>query len=145
MGRVPKGPSLIPLVQEGRQKKHGAKRKACRVWGVTLKKRGLLSNTYLWWRHWLMDWAHSAAPPDEKASAAHTRVPKPSSHAHRNTHAVGRTEDETTLCQHMALSAMLMKFIWIHVDTHRRGKGKMKRWREGKKRSQTTREVMAVM
>lgn len=146
MGSVPRGAALNSLAQEGRQKKHRVQRKAWRELGVTLKSRRLLSNTYLWWRHWLMDWARSAAPPDGKASAAHTHGPETSRNTHTHTHRVERTADETTLCQHMVLSAMLMKFIWIHADPYRRGKGKMKRGKgRGKKTEERMREAMTVM
>lgn len=60
-----------------------------------------------------MDWAHSATPHDEIAAAARIHSPETSIRTHTNTHrhTVGRTEDETTLCQHRTVPAMLMKFI----------------------------------
>lgn len=60
-----------------------------------------------------MDWARSATPHDEIAAAARTNSPDTGIRvrAHMHTQTVGRTEDETTLCQHGTVPAMLMKFI----------------------------------
>ena len=158
MDGVPWGPALI-LIQHWEQwdggRNRGGEKKSLEKenergggGGGVLKQRvgrgirkgaRLLWNTYPWWRHWLMDWARSATPRDEIAAAARTHNPEASIHTHTRTqththrhthrHTVGRTEDETTLCQHGTLPAMLMKFIWIQVGLYRREKGGWKGWK----------------
>lgn len=79
----------------------------------------------------------SKSPRRDRSRSSYTQSWDQHPHTHKHTHTVGRTEDETTLCQHRIVLAMLMTFIWIHVGLYRRERGRMKQTGGEKKKKAT--------
>ncbi len=148
MDSVPRGPALI-LVQrwEPRNRKILRKRKKQTKRGGWVETKGgakceggKVASEHLPMVETLTDGLGSLSnsPRRESSRSSYTQSwdqhPHTHTHAHTHTqtHTVGRTEDETTLCQHGTVPAMLMRFIWIRVGLYRRKKEGWNGQREAK-------------